>query len=1193
MSTTTMHFGPEWMRAKPQPQSRAQHPPSPPPTAPSASGASTYSATVSSAPPTQPEKHDETHPFRYTKEDLLRIYREGGGKGGLGLEVERWEGVVREIGSEPIGLREITETEKKLFAGSLNSDIRRRQSTDYLSPLSTTLGGPDRSRLNHGNTAASGSPLRERFNLRRRDSTDSPALPIPRKQSLSSLQPPSMSPRDTGLPSPRTRVGISPGFDGVLNSGESWVSRRRASEASLKAGVGTAREGGDYQHEGKATEIREEEEEDAAGLQQQRLRGGGGSSGPQPQTLDKQRPTDPGVTQHGQSDPSVDGLNSGMAQMSVGMNSPGSLNASPGPNSFAANYPDPATIKWSYKDPSGQVQGPFPAELMQKWHDDGYFTPDLPMKRIDIDAHWSPLEELTRRTTGEKIFLSPILAHAPPGLTRPVESPQQGFSPAIEQQSPFNAPYQPAPIRSLRSSTLDSYLGNGSNPSDSPSSSFGAGRFSNGSPDPNAFGGRTSNPQYGDPYGARNPAYGGDVQHAFPGRRNTFSDSPLDPSTNVRGSPFAGVIPGRGPGVDGFGYNNYGSWNQSGNAGANYDPHTPSRATSDPFTIRQEANHQLGPLDEKLPTNYGNYNNLTNNIPPNAHQHQFTPSGQFIPQHHTPSGPSLGNAYNPQYNLHNIQQHAAPSPISPWSVPEARRPGPLDTQHPTAAPNPVPQPAPVPHQSPWGRSTQQPPQPAQQQAPRSEDVSPWFAASQGIVDDAWKEPPSSLTVDNVGQHNQQQAQLAALQQQAPQHVEPIVTESVPPPAPAPSAPSEIQSPLRETILAPPTKSRAKTTAQPAQQPPPKVSPPTAAPAPIAQEVLSPSPPPPKAAWSTEDRSGKPSGVTMSLRDIQEAEAKKVEARKVTEREREKERSARLASENSKEDIQTFTTSWGLPSSQVGSRAPQPKETPSTTTGSAVPAPVWTTAAKAPVVKKSMKEIQEEEERRKKQQVAKESIATAAARRAYAESSNKAPAVAAALQPATNNPWSTVGPSGKVNPTPAQTRPVVASTSSSSAITTAVRVNGSAAPRPVSAASPAVKAPPPKPEEPIAPQPPSHEFVKWLNDSLKGLNSSVNVEEIMSMLLSFPLDDSSTAEIISDLIYANSTTLDGRRYASEFINKRRADAAAARTRNTTGGPASKLPAKPVSIADVVKATPKQQAQAELGFKVVKKKKGGRS
>jgi len=91
-----------------------------------------------------------------------------------------------------------------------------------------------------------------------------------------------------------------------------------------------------------------------------------------------------------------------------------------------------------------------------------------------------------------------------------------------------------------------------------------------------------------------------------------------------------------------------------------------------------------------------------------------------------------------------------------------------------------------------------------------------------------------------------------------------------------------------------------------------------------------------------------------------------------------------------------------------------------------------------------------------------------------------------------------------------------------------------------------------------------------------------------MLLSFPLDpDASTIEIISDTIYSNSTTLDGRRFASEFVARRKTDAHA----RSKGAP---IPGKvkPVSIADVVKAAPKA-AQPEWGFKVVnKKKKGGR-
>lgn len=93
-----------------------------------------------------------------------------------------------------------------------------------------------------------------------------------------------------------------------------------------------------------------------------------------------------------------------------------------------------------------------------------------------------------------------------------------------------------------------------------------------------------------------------------------------------------------------------------------------------------------------------------------------------------------------------------------------------------------------------------------------------------------------------------------------------------------------------------------------------------------------------------------------------------------------------------------------------------------------------------------------------------------------------------------------------------------------------------------------------------------------------------------MLLTFPLDpDPTTVEIISDLIYANSTTLDGRRFAAEFVNKRKADA----TAKPKGSANANIPGKTQSIADVVKAQPKP-AQSEWGFKVVnKKKKGGRS
>ena len=56
----------------------------------------------------------------------------------------------------------------QLFAGSINSEVRRRQSSDYLSPLATQPG--ERQKLSHTGSGMA-SPLRERFGglMRKRD----------------------------------------------------------------------------------------------------------------------------------------------------------------------------------------------------------------------------------------------------------------------------------------------------------------------------------------------------------------------------------------------------------------------------------------------------------------------------------------------------------------------------------------------------------------------------------------------------------------------------------------------------------------------------------------------------------------------------------------------------------------------------------------------------------------------------------------------------------------------------------------------------------------------------------------------------------------------------------------------------------------------------------------------------------------
>ncbi|EGO02779.1 hypothetical protein SERLA73DRAFT_119817 [Serpula lacrymans var. lacrymans S7.3] len=1300
MTTTTMHFGPEWMRTKHQPSSRSQPPPSPPPPAsytPQTS-ASTYSALVSSAPP-EVEKRDESHPFRYSKEDMLRIYKEGGGRGGLGLEVERWEGVVREVANEPIALREMGDGEKKvsisthfllfLFAGPLNSDLRRRQSSDVLGSSSSPS---DRARLPHSNSGGP-SPMRERYTYmgRRRDSTDQPPMTLPRKLSLSTTQGPLASPRDGGaLPSPRNRIGaFASGFDGVLSGGDSWVARRRASEGMLKsAGAPPAARAEHGESDNKGPEIKEEEEENPPAPPKNarnEAKSGAQQSSSPPAPLSAHIPSNPIISETY--------LESGVANMSLNNNNnvqagqqiASGMTTSISPAGPPPGLPDVSTVEWSYLDPQGQVQGPFPADLMQKWHDEGYFTPNLLMKRTHLDTEWIPVGELARRAIGGKVFLSqPFNAVVPPGLSLRTESPLAS-SPSPQDHNSLNGHYQPVPTRSLRTSTLDSYINAPSNTSDSPPSSLGAARFSNGSPDPSSFGGRGGNMNMyssESTFGGRGFVANDGSPFSGGGRGAAFHETAMD-SRSTYGNVMPG-IPVRAPSVDSFGY---GTFNGGGtpwpstalsNSNSGFDnmgngrmladgssPFSPGLNGGGPGSMVSSASTHQGPVfnhvhnqqeygltDNSIPylgtpdynaigslgvqhdqQNMGlpsasdksvvnglGFTNATDGLGASSFGNQtpspFSPSPmsynpsqqqQQQQQHHpsstSPFEPALSQPHEP---MNSQASHVQPAPPSPWNTPDpsaVRRARPFDApqstvmSHATVAVSAPMAPAPQP--SGWGRGSQ-----VAQPAPEASDPSPspWLMASLSGVDDAWREVPgpNSLTFSNLGQHNQLQ------KKQRHAHISADDEGSS---LPAPAVVAEV-SPERLVSAQPPVGLSA-----PAEPSPPKTRrkstvrevhtqaslPNKPAPA-LAVPAKTPSPTPAnqaKHAWSTEEdvKKAKPSGSTMSLREIQDAEAKKVEARKAAEKERD--RSARAAVTPASEEVQPFTASWGLPTSQVGVRgvgSPKEGATMAMMAGTTPPssgAPVWTNAISTPSTKKTMKEIQEEEERWKKLAV-KETMAATAARRAYAETTNKV--CARNVVPQTGGAWTTVGPGGKSSAiaaaaaaaAAAPVRPAMTSSISSGSVAAAPRVNGTTPSRPATTTTVKAAAAPPKIEDfPISP---SHDFLKWMTDSLKGLNNSVHLEEIAAMLLSFPMDpDPSTVEIISDLIYANSTTLDGRRFAAEFVSKRKMDAAA-RKGNAAPGTSGKV----VSIADVVKTQPKPTQPEWGGFKVVnKKKKGGRS
>lgn len=78
-----------------------------------------------------------------------------------------------------------------------------------------------------------------------------------------------------------------------------------------------------------------------------------------------------------------------------------------GPPPGLAPVVPPAEVMWQYRDPSGQVQGPFSATMMHDWYLQQFFTPDLRVKRSS-DADFESLEILIRRTgDSEQPFLAP------------------------------------------------------------------------------------------------------------------------------------------------------------------------------------------------------------------------------------------------------------------------------------------------------------------------------------------------------------------------------------------------------------------------------------------------------------------------------------------------------------------------------------------------------------------------------------------------------------------------------------------------------------------------------------------------------------------------------------------------------------------------------------------------------------------
>lgn len=238
-----------------------------------------------------------------------------------------------------------------------------------------------------------------------------------------------------------------------------------------------------------------------------------------------------------------------------------------------------------------------------------------------------------------------------------------------------------------------------------------------------------------------------------------------------------------------------------------------------------------------------------------------------------------------------------------------------------------------------------------------------------------------MTTANVIQHNEQQ-RLMDSGNQVGQHTPTLQADS--------SVPTTIDVVTNAPEASAQNKLQGVVQTAPSRQQPPKgmtssVPPETRQPAaavavPKVSTVPSTSQ---KARWATDEERKSKQPAPMNLREIQEAEKKKQESRKNSEKGRE--RISRAASGASANEEVQFIASWGLPTSQVGARsngAPAAKEPPAISPVSSTPsAPVWTNAAKPAA--KTMREIQEEEERRKQAAKERESTASLAKKTAQA------------------------------------------------------------------------------------------------------------------------------------------------------------------------------------------------------------------
>ncbi|GAA6026249.1 hypothetical protein JCM11491_005526 [Sporobolomyces phaffii] len=853
----------------------------------------------------------------------------------------------------------------------------------------------------------------------------------------------------------------------------------------------------------------------------------------------------------------------------------------------------PAEVNWQYRDPSGQVQGPFSATMMHDWYRQQFFQPDLRVKRTS-DLDFETLADLIRRTgDSEKPFLAPR-----PSLINTAPGSAFSSAPGTPQlSSAWGAPRAQTPLEQLSGSIGQSRFAGAGGASSAFYEPFGSNA---GSPSvqsatiPHLLGGRAAVNTPGgtalDPWGTPLPAVTSPaLQQLFAQQQqqqqqhHLAAQSPLLQQQQQHGIPSSVDV-------------------------LRQLQHQAQQAQQSPSFAPQYAGHMPGTdvfgRPSPLPT-----------------PSYFDP--RQLVQHGSPAQAHAPTAWigQPQQHVsqqHQQQQQQQPQHHQPWS--NVGSPAP---QQAPAVASPIGPPAPV----------------APEPAPAVAHPEPAVQVAQTVVVEAQpaaKEPQVVAVVEEV-----------SIAPSEPVREQPTVVPAPAAPQPAPSSKKSRAKEAKEAKAAAAAKEdkAAAVPDHPTRAPPAAAavaerSTPTS-PSSVAPSVDSSSKAPVVAPWAKDDAVspgvGTGAAASPSLREIQQAEAREADKRKAAQRIQAAQASIQAAQRAAA--AEAAEAAEQLPSS--ANWAAGPAQVPATSGAGAGGKPAaaaapWTKPA-APVAKasgKTLKEIQEEEEKRKKAQVAAQQQAQggAALGKGYAgsvQTASKAnpsapwttvavkpavvhaaptskpiipglPSAGSIVQPvsrpaaaaATTAPSSSSSARPSSSAVPAAVRPAVVSTPSASAVVVtkpsvirSISVNGASSTPPVYDAE--------------NPPPPSAEFVAWIRQALKGLQ--VPMDEFIQVLLSFPLDASSDVlEIISDSVYANSSTLDGRRFANDYAARRKNDVAvrypqifaAKGTKVSTAAGTKAQQQQPVSMAQALANQANQGKPAEWSVKVSggKKKKG---